>query len=88
MRAGALAAGAEERAIGMKGTLITGILLVALGVAALVYKGVSYTEEETILQIGPMKATAATEKHVFVPEWAAYVGIGLGAVLIVAGLRR
>src|SRR5690606_33667751 len=48
----------------MKPATIVGIVLIALGAAALVYKGFNYTSEETVLQIGSVKATAETEKSV------------------------
>ena len=45
----------------MKTSVIVGVLLIVFGVAALVYKNFSYTSEETVAQIGPLKATAETE---------------------------
>ncbi len=37
---------------------IIGAILIVLGVVALAYKGFSYKSEETVLQIGSVKATA------------------------------
>lgn len=39
----------------MKTSVIVGVLLIVLGAAALVYKGFSFTTEETVAQIGPLK---------------------------------
>jgi NO-binding membrane sensor protein with MHYT domain len=50
---------------------IIGAILIGLGIAALAYKGFNYKSEETVLQIGSVKATAETEKSVAIPAWAA-----------------
>lgn len=72
----------------MKASLIVGVLLVVLGIAALGYKSFSYTSQETLLKIGPIEATADTKKTVGIPAWAAIASILVGAVVIVAGRRK
>lgn len=65
-----------------------GVLLVALGTAALIYKSFSYTSEETLVQIGSLKATAGVQKEVAVPT---AVGVGLivaGVLLVAVGAGR
>jgi hypothetical protein len=42
----------------MKPVAIAGVVLIALGLVALVFQGVSYTSRETIIDIGPLHATA------------------------------
>lgn len=72
----------------MKASLVVGVLLIVLGVAALGYKSFSYTSEETLLKIGPVEATADTRKTVGIPTWAGIASILVGAVVIFAGRRR
>jgi len=72
----------------MKPAAIVGILLIVLGAAALIYKGFDYTSEETVLQLGSVKATAETEKEVVIPTWAGVTAIVAGALVLVLGLRR
>ncbi|WP_124079344.1 hypothetical protein [Pigmentiphaga humi] len=72
----------------MKASVIVGIVLIVLGVVALGYKSFSYTSEETLLKVGPVEATADTEKTVPIPTWAGIVAIAAGAVVIVLGRRR
>lgn len=72
----------------MKPATIVGAILIALGAAALVYKGFSYTAEETVLQIGSVKATADTEKSVPIPGWAGVAAIVVGVLLVGLGRRR
>lgn len=71
----------------MKPATIIGIVLIALGALALVYQGFSYTSEETILQVGPIEATAETQKNVAIPMWAGIAAIAIGAIVIVIGRR-
>lgn len=63
----------------MKTSMIVGIVLIVLGVAGLFYKNFSYTKEETVLEIGSLKATAEVEKNVTIPD-------ALGIAAIIAGL--
>ncbi|MDQ2140128.1 hypothetical protein RBI13_04610 [Alcaligenaceae bacterium A4P071] len=72
----------------MKATTVIGALLIVLGAAALVYKGFNYTSEETVLQIGSVKATAETEKSVPIPNWAGIAAIVAGVLVLFAGKRR
>ena len=65
-----------------------GAILIGLGIAALVYKGFNYKSEETVLQIGSVKATAEVEKSVAIPAWAGIAAIVAGVVAIGVGMRR
>ena len=72
----------------MKSSVIVGVLLIILGVAALVYKNFSYTTEETVFQIGSLKATAETEKNIPIPDVLGIIAIVAGVVVIVVGGRK
>ncbi|MBL8505890.1 MAG: hypothetical protein JNJ51_05990 [Methylobacillus glycogenes] len=72
----------------MKTSVIVGVLLIVLGAAALVYKGFSFTTEETVAQIGPLKATAEVEKDVAIPDVLGIVAIVAGVLVVVVGGRR
>ena len=41
-----------------------GFALVILGILALVYGGVSYNRQKTIVDVGPFKATATEHKNI------------------------
>jgi hypothetical protein len=43
---------------------IFGFVLMVLGILVLVYGGVSYNRQRTILDVGPFKATATEQKNV------------------------
>jgi len=57
----------------MKPVAILGVLLIVVGIAALVYQGFTYTSRETVLNIGPIHATADRDKTVYLPP---VIGIG------------
>ena len=72
----------------MKSSVVIGVLLIVLGAAALVYKNFSYTTEETVAQIGPLKATAETEKNIPIPNILGIVAIVAGVIVIAVGGKR
>jgi hypothetical protein len=65
-----------------------GIALVILGILALVFGGFHYDTQKTVLDMGPIKATA-TERHTL-PLSPIVAGIAIvgGLVLIVLPRRR
>lgn len=66
---------------------IMGFLLVVAGVLALVYGGITYNRERTVIDLGAIKATA-TEQH-NVPFSPVLGGIlVLGGVLLLVMRRR
>jgi drug/metabolite transporter (DMT)-like permease len=67
----------------MRTITIAGIVLVIAGVLALVLPHIPITTEETVLQIGPVEATAERDRFIAIHP---AIGIGLlvlGAVLLV-----
>lgn len=68
---------------------ILGFVLVAVGLAALVVGGFSYTRKRDSVELGPFKATLRQRRHVSVPPVlgaiAVIAGVGL---IVVAGRRR
>ena len=71
----------------MKPLAIAGILLIVLGVAALAYQQVSYTSRETVVDVGPIKATADREKTVALPPVMGAAVVGIGVILLFLGRR-
>jgi hypothetical protein len=72
----------------MKSTSLAGIVLVVLGVLALAYQGINYTRRETVLDVGPIHATADTEKHIPLPPIVGGLAILGGALLLFAGANE
>ena len=72
----------------MKPLSIVGIALIVLGLVALVYQGITYTSRETVIDIGPLHATADRQKTLPVPPVLGFVALAGGAALLVAGARK
>ena len=71
----------------MKPISIVGVLLIVLGLASLVYQGVTYTSRETIIDVGPVHATADREKTLPLPPVVGIAAVAGGVALLVAGAR-
>jgi hypothetical protein len=67
---------------------VAGILLLILGVLALAYQGINYTRRETVLDVGPIHATADTQKHIPLPPIVGGLAVLSGALLIFAGTKK
>lgn len=72
----------------MKASIVVGVLLMAFGVVSLVYQGFSYTTEETVVQLGSLKATAEVERDVVIPQAVSIVAIIAGIAVVALGARR
>ena len=72
----------------MRPISIVGIVLIALGLAALAYQGITYTKRDTIIDVGPIHATAEREHTVPLPPIVGVVAVAGGIALLVAGRRK
>lgn len=67
---------------------ILGFVLVAFGVLALVYGGISYNRDKTILDVGPFKATATEQKNVPLSPIVGGIALLGGVLLLVVPRKR
>ena len=72
----------------MRSTAIIGLVLIVLGVAALVYQGINYTTRETVIDVGPLHATAERHRTLPLPPALGAVALVGGVVLLIAGVRK
>jgi hypothetical protein len=72
----------------MKPMTLVGVALIVLGVMALIYQGITYTSKETVIDIGPLHATADRQKTLPLPPVLGIVALAGGVVLLVAGARK
>jgi hypothetical protein len=72
----------------MKPVSIVGVVLIVIGMLALVYQGITYTKRETVIDIGPVHATADRQKTLPLPPIVGALALAGGVVLLVSGARR
>jgi uncharacterized membrane protein HdeD (DUF308 family) len=72
----------------VKPIAVAGIALIVLGLVALVYGGITYTSRETVIDIGPIQATADRERTFPLPPVAGIVAVVGGIALLVGGARK
>lgn len=71
----------------MKPISVVGVVLVVLGLVALVYQGITYTSRETVIDIGPLHATADRQKTLPLSPVVGVAALAGGVALIFAGGR-
>ena len=67
---------------------MVGIALIVLGVVAFAYQGITYTSRETVLDIGPIHATADTQKTIPLSPLVGGAALIGGIVLVVVGAKK
>ena len=72
----------------MKPLRVLGLVLVALGVLALVYKGFTYTEDTHEAKLGPIELQVKDRERVEIPAWLGVVAVVAGAGLLLVPGRR
>lgn len=60
---------------------LIGVVLIAAGLAGLLYGGFSFTRETHEIKLGPIELSVKEKESVNIPVWA-----GVGAIVIGAGL--
>jgi hypothetical protein len=70
----------------MKITTIA-VVLIVLGAVALVYQGITYTSRETVVDIGPVHATADRQKTLPLPPALGMLSVAGGIVLLLVADR-
>jgi membrane-bound ClpP family serine protease len=71
----------------MKPMTVVGVLVVVLGLVAFAYQSITYTSRDTIIDIGPLHATAERQKTVRLPPVLGIAAVVIGAGLLIASAR-
>ena len=72
----------------MKPAVIVGVILIVLGAVALAYQGISYTTQEKVVDLGPLKVEAKKEKTIPLPPLLGALLLVGGVVLVAVSARR
>jgi zona occludens toxin (predicted ATPase) len=71
----------------MKPMAILGAVLLVFGIVALVYQGVNYTSHDTVIDIGPIHATADRQRTFPLPPIVGIAAVASGVVLLITGAK-
>ena len=69
-------------------TKIFGVVLLAVGILCLVYKGFTYTKETHDAKLGPIEFQVKEKEHVTIPVWVGVVLAAGGAVLLLVPAKK
>jgi len=67
---------------------IVGVVLVALGIVALLWGGVFWTDRDTVIDAGPLQVTTEQREGMSVPPIVGIIALIGGVVLLVVPARR
>ena len=67
---------------------LSGIVLIVLGIFALAYQGIRYTNHKKLIDIGPLKVTASEKKNIPLPPIVGGVAIVAGIAMIYADRKK
>ncbi len=68
--------------------MIIAIILIALGITAFAYQGITYTTREKVVDLGPIHVTAEKTKTLPLPPIVGAIAIVGGIVLLVMGSKK
>jgi hypothetical protein len=72
----------------MSPKIIIAIILIAVGVVAFTYQGITYTTREKVVDLGPIQMTAEKTKTLPLPPILGAIALVGGIVLLVVGNRK
>ena len=72
----------------MKTYTIAAILLIAIGIVAFAYQGISYTTRENVVDFGPIQMTAERTRTMPMPPIVGAIALVGGIALLVMGKKK
>jgi hypothetical protein len=72
----------------MTATRVAGFVLIVVGLVGVLWGGLSWTREKTVVDLGPFKATTQTRETIPFPPVAGGIALVAGVVLLVLPGRR
>ncbi len=66
---------------------IIGIILIIAGILGFIFGGISFTESETVMDVGPLEVQQERERSIPIGPMASGAAVVVGLVLVVASRR-
>jgi hypothetical protein len=67
---------------------IVGLVLVAIGMVSLLWGGISWTHEETVVDLGPIEARARERETIPLPPIIGGIALAAGVILVLVPSGR
>ena len=71
-----------------KAVIVVAIILIAIGIVAFAYQGITYTTREKVVDFGPIQVTTEKTKTLPLPPIVGAVTLVGGIVLLVMGRKN
>ncbi|MCX5884791.1 MAG: DUF3185 domain-containing protein [Proteobacteria bacterium] len=72
----------------MKTNTLFAVVLIAIGIVAFAYQGITYTTREKVVDLGPIQVTAEKTKTLPLPPIVGTIALVGGIVLLVMGSKK
>jgi uncharacterized membrane protein len=72
----------------MKTNTVIGIILIALGIVAFAFQGISYTTREKAVDLGPIQVTTEKTREIPLPPIVGTLALAGGIVLLIVDRKR
>jgi hypothetical protein len=72
----------------MRSNTLIAIILIAIGIVAFGYQGITYTTRENVVNLGPLKVTEEKTKTFPLPPIVGAISLVGGIVLLVMGRKK
>jgi hypothetical protein len=72
----------------MRTTTLLAVILIAIGIVAFGYQGITYTTKETVVDIGPLKIDAEKTKTFPLPPIVGALSLAGGIGLLIVGRKN
>jgi hypothetical protein len=77
-----------ERINEMKTNTLIAIILIAVGIVAFAYQGITYTSREKVVDLGPVQVTAEKTRTFPLPPIVGGIALVGGIVLLLMGSKK
>ena len=72
----------------MNTKMIVAILLIALGIVAFAYQGITYKTREKAVDLGSLQVTTETTKNIPIPPIVGAIALIGGVVLLISNAKK
>ena len=72
----------------MRTTTLLAVILIAIGIVAFGYQGITYTTKENVVDIGPLKVTTEKTNTLPLPPIVGAIALVGGIVLLAVGRKK